>query len=190
MKKPHWIFFCLSAVLAAGWLGDAVAGHAVARLVAAHFGNLLLRIGQGKFVPIPRGSCVTGWWNFSGWPRWPWDWLSFIGGLIRGCSGGIRMSIGARIANGLLGFMTLNIWVGVAMNTILFWAVLGVGGGVQNLMQFEFKRILLEENRTPVRAVLMGNSQTRAETQGRDPECSTGHQFLGDGTAFSRQPRL
>ncbi len=162
MKKPHWIFLCLSAVLAAGWLGDAVAGHAVARLVAAHFGNLLLRIGQGKFTDpawFVRHRLVEFLWlatvalglAFVHWRFNTWLQRRYPHVYWRG------------IANGLLGFMTLNIWVGVAMNTILFWAVLGVGGGVQNLMQFEFKRILLEENRTPVRAVLMGNSQTRAE---------------------------
>lgn len=162
MRKPHWIFLSLILALAAGWLGYALAGGKVAALVAEHFGGLLMRLGQGKFrdsawfvqfrmmevlwLATVALALAVAHWGFNLWLKRRWPTANWRG-----------------IANGMLGFVTLNIWVGTALNTALFWAVLGMGGGVQNLMQFQFKRILLEENRTPVRAVLMGNSQTRAE---------------------------
>lgn len=162
MKKPHWFFLIIGMGLAASWLGYTLAGGATARLVAGHFGNALLHLGQDKFAdPVwfiqhrlrealwlatVAGLLAFGYWLFGLFLR-----RRFASAIWQG------------VVQGVLGFILLNLWVGAAAHTALFWGMLGAGGGFQNLMQFEFKRILLEENRTPVRAVLMGNSQTRAE---------------------------
>lgn len=162
MKKPLWCFLTVVVLLAAGWLGYALAGGVVAGLIADHLGNQLMRLGQGKFtdpawfvhnrlrealwLATIAGLLALGYWCFNLLLR-----RRFAETLWRG------------VAQGVFGFIALNLWVGAAGNTALFWGILGVDGGLQNQMQFEFKRILLEENRTPIRAVLMGNSQTRAE---------------------------
>src|SRR5262249_7686452 len=63
----------------------------------------------------------------------------------------------------VFGFVLLNIFMGFAGNTALFWGFLGAGAGTQNLAQFHYKRILAKESGSPARAVLVGSSQTRAQ---------------------------
>jgi hypothetical protein len=162
MKKPLWVFIIVGVGLAVGWLGYMLAGESAARLIAKHFGNTLLRLGQGKFTdPV--------WFVYNRLREALW--LATAGELLAFTYWCLALLVRRRFAGaiwqgvvlGVLGFVMLNLWAGAATNTALFWGVLGVGGGLQNLMQFQMKRILLEEEQTPMRAVLMGNSQTRAE---------------------------
>jgi hypothetical protein len=65
--------------------------------------------------------------------------------------------------HGVVGFIFLNMWVGAAANTVLYWGFLGAGAGYESLMQFQLKRNLMNEYPGPQQAVLMGNSQTRSQ---------------------------
>ena len=142
------------------WIGYALAGYHMARAVAAGFGDALLRLGQGKFndatVFVHCRLRETLWLATLG--------LLFIAAqrlfshLIRG-----RFQRGRWALNGAAGFVFLNLWIGAAMNTALFWGAMGAGAGLENQMQFHLKRILSAENPIATRAVLVGSSQTRAE---------------------------
>jgi len=60
-------------------------------------------------------------------------------------------------------FVCLNLWFSQAERTILFWGLMWNGKETQNLAGFYLKLLLASENPAPVQAVLMGNSQTRAQ---------------------------
>lgn len=159
MKRYRLFLIACGCVLTL-WLGYMLAGRRAAQAVAGRFGGGLLRLGQGKFndptVFVQHRLREALWlatlvllWIAA---HWLFDRL-------------IRQRIGRYrgVVHGVAGFVCLNLWIGAASHTALFWGVMGVGAGIQNLMQFHVKRILLEENPAPRRAVLVGSSQTRAQ---------------------------
>ena len=160
--KRHRLQLFAWATLLLGWVGYALAGGWVSHLVAARFGGVLLRVGQGKFSDAPvfvQGRLRELLWLATLALLWvvahrALDRLYWL----RGGQGRWRW-----VAHGVAGFVLLNVWIGFAANTALFWGVLGAGGGVQNYMQFQFKRVMAGEVRAPMRAVLVGSSQTRAQ---------------------------
>lgn len=158
-RRCSWI---VAALLAACWAGYALLGAKLSQMVAARFGAALLRFGQGKFND----------------PAWFVQnrlrealWLATI---FCAC-----LAVQALVAHGLVtrmktarwrwtlrgtsGFVLLNVWVGLAAQTAIFWAALGLGVGVENYLQFQFKRIIAAEIRAPAQAVLVGSSQTRSQ---------------------------
>jgi len=165
MKRHRFQLFAW-IVLLLGWLGYALAGGWAAQLVAARFGGVLMRVGQGKFNDASlfvQGRFREALWLATLALLWvvahrALDWLW-------------RLRAGENpwrwVAHGVAGFVLLNVWVGFAANTALFWGALGAGGGVQNYMQFQFKRVMAEEVDAPMRAVLVGSSQTRAQIDER-----------------------
>ena len=158
--KRHRLYWIAWAGLLLGWVGYALAGGPVSRIMAVRFGNVLLRLGRDKFsdaawfVECRLGEALWLATLVMLWIAAHW----VLGRLIRA-----RIQRERWVAQGLAGFVFLNLWIGAAMNTALFWGALLLGAGFQNLEQFHFKRILLEENPAHSRAVLMGSSQTRAE---------------------------
>lgn len=60
-------------------------------------------------------------------------------------------------------FLLLNVWVGAAMRTAVFWGAMFTGSETANYTQFQFKKNLLRENPAARVALLMGSSQTRSE---------------------------
>jgi hypothetical protein len=162
--KLRKIFLGAGVFLLAGWLGDLIAGTRIAHLLAGRCGGIILRFTKGKIAPSEvqgfiqhrMAEClwlmtlalvlITAHWLFESWrrkqnrfPRTGWA------------------------IHGVAAFVFLNLWIGAAANTALYWGIMGAGSGVQNLMQFELKRILMAESPNPHRAVLVGNSQTRAQ---------------------------
>jgi hypothetical protein len=158
--KRHRFYLIACAFLLTNWLGYALAGRRVAQAVAGRFGGVLLRLGQDKFndpTVFVQHRLREALWLATLVLLWiAAHWL--LDRLIRG-----RIGCGRGVVHGVTGFVCLNLWIGAASHTALFWGVIGAGAGIQNLMQFHFKRILLEENPAPRRAVLMGSSQTRAQ---------------------------
>ena len=161
MKRRHYYLIAWVCLLAA-WIGYAVVGAGLARLVAHRFGGLVLRIGQGKFSDVA---------VFLQHRERDLLWLATLALVWAGAHLLLERLARSRPSwdrarwaiHGLAGFVCLNLFVGAAMNTGLYWGALGAGAGFQNLMQFHLKRILLEENPILRRAVLVGSSQTRAE---------------------------
>lgn len=153
-------------MLLIGWLIHVTAGAMLSQLIAARVGAALLRFAQGKFndpaLFIHRRVGELLWLIT----------LAFVCAamhpllerLIRRRAGVGRWGWTAHAA---LGFALLNLWIGAAGNTAIFWGAIGAGAGFQNLMQFHFKRIVFEENPATPRAVLVGNSQTRAQIDER-----------------------
>ncbi len=158
--KRHRLFLIACGWLLTLWLGYALAGGRVAQAMAGRFGGALLRLGQGKFndpTVFLQHRLREALWLTTLVLLWiATHWL--LDRLIRRRAGRYR-----GVAHGVAGFVCLNLWVGAASHTALFWGVMGAGAGIQNLMQFHYKRILLEENPAPRRAVLLGSSQTRAQ---------------------------
>ena len=150
----------ITALLAAAWLLHAPVFRAVGRWAEARVGAKILAAGQGKvenaaaFVEhrlVEALVLATVFWCLTlavAWaarrarPRPPFQrWL----------------------AMSLSGFAALNLLLACAGRTVLFWTLLKLGGGTQNLAQFEIKRLLLSETSIRPRAVLLGSSQMRAQ---------------------------
>jgi hypothetical protein len=158
--KRHRLYLIACAFLLTNWLGYALAGRRVAQAVAGRFGGGLLRLGQEKFndpTGFVQHRLREALWLATLvllWIAAHWLFDRLIRDRVGHCRG---------VVHGVAGFVCLNLWIGVAAHTALFWGVMGFGAGIQNLMQFHLKRILLEENPAPRRAVLLGSSQTRAQ---------------------------
>ena len=160
--KRHRLQFFAWATLLLGWVGYALAGGRLSQLVAGRFGGVLLRVGQGKFNDpsvFVQGRLRELLWLATLSLLWAVAHQA-LDRLCRARGGGGRWRW---VAHGVAGFVLLNVWIGCAANTALFWGVLGAGAGVQNYMQFQFKRVMAGEVNTPMRAVLVGSSQTRAQ---------------------------
>lgn len=160
MKRPLTIG--IWATIFSGWLAYFSVGMKVAEGVSARFGPALLRFGQGKFfdagvfVHARIGELlllITAAASFFAFYSWLDAWIRR-----RSKARGFRWVWCAAI-----GFSLVNCWVGIAGTTALFWGAIGAAAGLQNLMQFHFKRIVFAENPAAQRAVLVGNSQTRAQ---------------------------
>lgn len=160
--KRRRVYFLVWFVLLLAWGGYAVAGHWVSRWVAGRAGAALLRLGKGKFSDpawFVQNRLREMLWLVTLIMLWiALHWM--LDRMLQRRASGVRWRW---VAHGISGFVLLNGWIAAASQTALFWAALGAGSGIENYMQFNFKRILFEENRSPVRAVLVGSSQTRSE---------------------------
>lgn len=154
-------FYLIACVcLLTGWLGYVLAGRLVAQVVAGRFGGVLIRFGQGKIsdaTPFVQYRLREALWLAT----LVLLWIAMHGLLDRLIRARIKYCRG--VVHGVAGFVCLNLWIGAASNTALFWGAMGIGAGIQIQMQFHFKRILLEENPMSRRAILVGSSQTRAQ---------------------------
>ena len=134
----------------------------ISNFVASRFGERMLRSADGKFTDPGRfvsgrlddaallaiGACVIVLAHivvvsaFS--PKLPtrWRWIG-------SCASG---------------FLCLNLFAALACHTALFWAALFNGKGLtNNYTQYQIKSRLMSELDVPAQAVLIGNSQTKAE---------------------------
>jgi len=148
------------------WLAVAVLGAKTAAWMDARFGPRILAGANGKFVNvraflehrfmdmalIATAACVLillyGWIS---------DWISRQ-----------VATPGRWVLQGWSAFVCLNLFVGVAAHTALFWSVLYTGKEkIQNYTQWRVKEALMREASTPSQAVLLGTSQTRAQIDSR-----------------------
>lgn len=160
--KSLWrrFYFVACAAVMIAWIIYLFAKHQIVIAIAARFSETLLRVGQGKIRDA--GPFIQNRLYETLWLTTLTLFLVFVQWL---CNRLIRARIRRErwAIEGAIGFVLLNLWICAAMNTALFWGVMGAGAGVQNLMQFHFKRVLAEENSLTNRAVLVGSSQTRAQ---------------------------
>jgi hypothetical protein len=159
-------FYLIACLLLLGsWVGYWLAGGWLARFVAACAGGALLRLGQGKFndpVLFVHHRLHEALWLVSGLLVWV-AIQGLFHRMIARDGREQRRPWTPWLTHSLVGFVLLNGWIACASHTALFWAVMGAGSGVENYMQFNFKRTLLEELHAPRKAVLVGSSQTRSQ---------------------------
>lgn len=151
-----------TVVVAAGWGLCFLAGKTLSHLLAARLGGLVTRLGEGK-VSSPEEffqhrlseamwlATLLLLWAFVhrlvAQSRFPW----------------INLPRRAWIMHSLLALLGLNLWLWQANRTVLFWGLMWDGPQTSNLTRFSIKLLLLREDPSLTRAVLMGSSQTRAQ---------------------------
>ena len=156
----RFIFPIVSGLLAFCWAIYLSAGNRIASALGGRFEGILQRISKGKISdPVTflyqRGkeflllATVLLLLSLALW------WLARF---LR--KGAFRQ---AWLFNGIAGFLALNIFVAVAMNTALFWGAMFTGSRTANYTQFQFKRVLVPEHPAPFSALLLGSSQTQAQ---------------------------
>ncbi len=158
------IFFGAWIFLATGWIAYLCLGAHLAHVLAARFGDKIQRGTQGKVADIAVPVFIQNRIFEALWLATLALFFCMAHWLFEKWRG--RRNIFARsrwAIHGLAGFIFFNIWIGAAANTALFWGLLGAGAGFQNLMQFEIKRIIMNEYPGRHQAVLLGNSQTAAQ---------------------------
>jgi hypothetical protein len=156
------VILCLAAFCAAAWGIFALLGGTLARVLDARFGTRVLQMAAGKttdsrmFIQMRLREVVmllsaaaliamaqvlaAGFINRRSPPRFAW------------------------VFSALSGFVCLNVFAAIAAHTVLFWCLLFTGKGTtHNFTQYEIKREMMREMQAPKQAVLLGNSQTRAE---------------------------
>jgi hypothetical protein len=157
--RPIWF---IAALVLVGWGLFVVAGNNLSEFLAARVGDALLRFGRGKFTDASvfiQGRLQETLWLTTLSFLWVVAHRFVNARLIRPNASPTRRWT----AHAVLGFVSLNVWIAFAMQTVLFWGVLGAGAGHENYAQFQFKRRLAAEINAPMRAVLVGSSQTRAQ---------------------------
>lgn len=161
------IFIIVSLlVTAVAWLVHALLGNVLAGWIAQKWGPQLLRMGDGKFSDVAVFL----------------DHRFFEASLLLTAGIGLLllvMALGAVLARRLpelwkwipyavSGFVALNLWIKIAMGTCLFWCLFWNGKNkTDNFTQFHIKLLLMDENNAPVKVVLGGSSQTRAQIDHR-----------------------
>ncbi|HLP75406.1 MAG TPA: hypothetical protein VK327_00690, partial [Candidatus Paceibacterota bacterium] len=160
--KRHRLQMLAGTFLLIGWCGYFGIGAHVSKIIAGRFGSILWRIARGKINDLPVFVCGRFrefLWLLTLATVWATIHMLMNRSLEKRTNGQRwRWTV-----HGVTGFVLLNVWVGAAANTALFWGIIGGGAGIQNYAQFQFKRIVFEENAAPRRAVLVGSSQTRAQ---------------------------
>ena len=152
------LFMTLCIPLGAAWLGYALAGDAVARLIAGRLGEKLLRAADGKFADPATfisgriGEALvlaTVFAALASAAVWIWHRL--------GCRPATRPLRG--LVMGLVLFVMLNLSAWFAGRTALFWAAFHDKEHVNNFVQYQIKKALLGEEKEKRRMIIMGNSQ-------------------------------
>ena len=152
----------ITALLAAAWLVHAPVFREVGLRAEARAGAKILALGQGKvenaaaFVEhrlVEALVLATVFWGLTLAVAWVVRRARALPPFQRW------------LAMSLAGFAGLNLLLAFAGRTVLFWTLLKLGGGTQNLAQFEIKRLLLAETSIRPRAVLLGSSQMRAQVE-------------------------
>lgn len=162
IRRPY---LCAGTALLVAWCLYWLFGGWGAKVLASRWGDLLLRVAKGKFQD-PTQFVHNRLQELLWLVTLLMVWIAvhrFIKALLQRHKIDSTHTQKRWIFHGLAGFVMLNVLVGLASHTALYWGVMGAGCGVENYMQFNFKRILLEENQAPRKAVLVGSSQTRSE---------------------------
>ena len=150
-------------VLGLGWLVFIGSGHLLAGRVPRIVEERIIRLGQGKIVSAEKfihGRLLEFLLLLTLAEFWFAAHLFF--------SKIMRKRPAAPIIPGwafhsILAFVCLNLWLLAAGKTILFWGFMWDGQETQNLTRFHLKRLLTREEHLRPCAILVGNSQTRAQ---------------------------
>jgi hypothetical protein len=157
--RKIWYWMCgLGTFELALWL----IGSICARVLGTQYGAIIERIGKGKIAdPI---TFLERRIDDS-------LWLIAVSIILLVSYFLLRTFLEKRETNNRYGWIALslavfvgaNLWLASAMRTALFWSAMYTGKANSNLTQFEFKKLLLKENKAPRQAILVGSSQTQAQ---------------------------
>jgi hypothetical protein len=164
MKARAFIAFLLAPLI--GWAAYALLAHRVAILFSQRWGQRLVRAGDGKFSDAAvflQHRFYEGAWLLT---------LTVVLTLAVFATGALlarRLTpIWKWVPFSLIGFVGVNVWLKFATATCLFWCLFWNGKGTtNNLTQFHIKLLLMNENPAPMKVVLAGSSQVRAQIDTR-----------------------
>lgn len=149
-------------LVAAGWGIYLLAGRALADLCAARLGGFVVKLGEGK-ISSPAEFFQHRMFEAAWLATLLLLWVFLHVILARARWQCIASSRWAWVAHSLLALLCLNLWLGQANRTVLFWGLMWDGAETQNLARFRIKLILTREDRSARHAILMGSSQSRAQ---------------------------
>lgn len=164
MKRPLALGSLISLCLV--WLAYASAGHPLAAWIGHKWGPRIVRAGDGTFFdPVVflqnrfHEAC----------------WLLTVSVIVLGLAAGLGALWARRLSAlwqwipyAVTGFAGVNVWLKLASATCLFWCFFWNGKGTtDNFTQFHIKLPTLDEDTAPVKVVLAGSSQVRAQIDRR-----------------------
>ena len=161
MKRFRFIWLCTAGIVFL-WLNYFVLGTSVSRHLAARFAEVVLRATRGNVADpaiFIQGRLCEGLLLVTYLVAAAWLHVAITQRILRKSADRTRHWI----AHAASGFVLFNLWLGLAMQTTLFWCAMWQGNGTQNLTRFHLKRLLFAENQSPSKAVILGNSQARAQ---------------------------
>lgn len=161
MKRFRSIWFCTGGIIFL-WLAYFIAGNSASRELAARFSGVVLRATRGNVADpavfiqqrLAEGLLLATFFIAGIWLQ-----LCITKIILRKSLNPTRHWI----AHASSGFILFNVWLGLAMQTTLFWCLMWQGDATQNLTRFHLKRLLFAEYRSPSKAIIVGNSQSRAQ---------------------------
>ncbi len=156
------LLIIVAVLIALGWGVLASAGHPLSEALARRLGPALGKLGEGKIsspTAFIHQRLLEAMWLFT--LLFAWAAAHFL--LARVPWRSTRAIRFAWVIHSLVAFICLNVCLAQAARSGLFWGLMWQGKQTTNLARFHLKRILAEENSAPVRATLMGSSQTRAQ---------------------------
>jgi hypothetical protein len=144
------------------WAVYITGGERIASRLSSRYGARILASGDGKFTdvkPFVKKRMKEGAMLATA------ACLLILVHRRLAASANRRLASPARwIAQGWSAFICLNVFIGIAARTVLFWSLLYTGKGhTHNYTQWSIKRELLNETEVPSQAVLLGASQTRTQ---------------------------
>lgn len=161
MKRSRSFWICAAGVLLL-WLVYSSAGASLSHKLAGRFGTMVMKATRGNVIDpaifiqnrIFESLLLT---TFA---------LTAIGVHVMMVKLVLRSSASQTrqwITHATSAFVLLNLWLGIAMQTTVFWCAMWQGEATQNLTRFHLKRLMFAENHSPTKAVILGNSQSRAQ---------------------------
>jgi hypothetical protein len=155
MSRLAKVILMITAALAAVILLSA---KPVGNFLGNKFASTIVNVGQGK-ISHPAGF-VSGRIAEMGSLLALAAILAFFYLVVRRL---IAARTHAWVLLALCAFAAVNLWLLAATQTGLFWASLYTGSATSNFTQFNFKKHLLKEHRTPRQVLLLGSSQTQSQ---------------------------
>ncbi len=156
---------CVGLPLAA-WAGYLALGHSLAFWVAGKWGPKIVAAGDGKFSDA--GTFIQARLFEGAWLMTATLGILLVVVYLGGVWARKLPELWHWVSYSVCGFVGLNVWLKVAMTTVLFWGVFWNGKGTtDSLTQFNMKLLLMKENSAPTQVILAGSSQIHAQVDHR-----------------------
>ena len=161
MKRFRLIGLCTAGTFLL-WLGYFCFGTSISRHLAARFSEIVMRATRGNITEpaafihnrLLESLTLATFLVVAVWLH-----LAITKIILRNSAN--RTS--QWITHAASGFILCNVWLGLVMQTTLFWCAMWQDDLTHNLTRFHLKRLLFAENRSPSKAIILGSSQSRAQ---------------------------